>query len=503
MVKVCLVHRYLLGCGLALLLCGGVALTVRVANAQSSREDSTPTLVTLRWGTRPGVSRYRLQLAKDATFSDIILDRVIAGNEYRLTELPPGRYYWRVASLNARRGEFSSAGVIQVPPPAATRPSPTPSAASNSSEAPAITSRGGWYSAIGSVEKTISAHLKTANSSEIVAATTDGRVVALDARLGIALWTSRPTNQTGSAANLHLLPVRARSGTENVLILRGTFATLLEGGSGRELWRLSLAGNAATSSGSGTKIFVVERSLRKLFVVDANGGRLLAAAVLPRNVVGSPLALTYRSEPAVMVALDDGSLHVFDETGRLVGKANLGSSATTSPLLVRTARGELVLVGSRGGLTALTADELVPLGRVAMQDDAPRGNLLAEDLDGDGRPEVMVFTDRGKLMLVKSDEGKIIWEADARRAESAAIADLNGDRRLDVLMAGREGFAFALSGRDGSLIWKDEKASNVATNHAPVAAPRDTIALSTVSGILIIVADPHRTGLRAIEFPKR
>jgi hypothetical protein len=80
---------------------------------------------------------------------------------------------------------------------------------------------------------------------------------------------------------------------------------------------------------------------------------------------------------------------------------------------------------------------------------------------------------------------------------------VNGDRVLDLLLAGREGFAFALSGRDGSVVWKDERASTVATNHAPAASPRETFAVPSASGVLIIAADPNRTGLRAIEFPKR
>ncbi|MGZ5437482.1 MAG: hypothetical protein ACXW3F_15620, partial [Pyrinomonadaceae bacterium] len=78
------------------------------------------------------MSRYRLQLANDATFIDVVFDRVVSGHEYRLNDLPPGRYYWRVASLNAKRGEFSSAGVIEVRANGdAKNPSATPPAVSN------------------------------------------------------------------------------------------------------------------------------------------------------------------------------------------------------------------------------------------------------------------------------------------------------------------------------------------------------------------------------------
>src|SRR5712664_3219346 len=71
----------------------------------------------LRWGARPGVSRYRLQLASDREFNDIIFDRVVSGNEYEVGDLVPGRYFWRVAALSDKPLQFSSAGVIDVSPP--------------------------------------------------------------------------------------------------------------------------------------------------------------------------------------------------------------------------------------------------------------------------------------------------------------------------------------------------------------------------------------------------
>src|SRR5713226_9303312 len=71
----------------------------------------------LHWGARPGVFRYRLQLASDREFNDIIFDRVVSGNEYEVSDLAPGRYFWRVAALSDNPLQFSSAGVIDVSPP--------------------------------------------------------------------------------------------------------------------------------------------------------------------------------------------------------------------------------------------------------------------------------------------------------------------------------------------------------------------------------------------------
>ena len=481
----------------------GPALAGLASAAVVVQDNPPPTSVTLRWGTRPGVSRYRLQLASDSAFSDVIFDRVVSGHVYALNGLIPGRYYWRVAALNAKRGEFSSAGVIDVPANGgAKKTSGTPPAVNNATTT-TVTSRGGWYAAIGDVGRSIIAHLRGPGSSEIVAVTRDSRIVALDATRGVALWTVRSDQKPPFAMNAHVIALRARDGADNVLVLSGKLATLIEGRTGRQLWRTTLPGNAVAAITSGARIFVMDSSLRKMFLVDANLGRVISEMGLPRRAIGNPATITYRGARAVVVALDDGGLHVFDESGKPVTAANAGSPATTAPLIVRTANGELLLVGTRSGLTALATDDLRPLGRVTMKDDVPRGILIAQDLDGVGGAEVVMFTERGRVVVVKSDEGRVVWEADARRAESAAFADVNGDRVLDLLLAGREGFAFALSGRDGSVVWKDERVSTVATNHAPASSPRETFAVPSPSGVLIISADANRAGLRAIEFPKR
>ena len=406
------------------------------------RIDPPPTSVTLRWGARPGVSRYRLQLASDANFHDIVFDRVVSGHEYRLNDLSPARYFWRVASLNARLGEFSSAGVIDVPAKATAKiPSPSPNVNSGNAAKPP---RGVWFAAIGDVARSIVSHMRSPRDSEIVAITTDGRIVALDADRGIALWTFWPRLQNPRGAyqtSAEPVAVWRSSGAEDIAVFFGNVAILIDGSTGRELSRTALPGPAITAVASGAGIFVIDNSLRKLFVMDAKNGKLISESILPHRAVGSPVAMNYAKVRAAMIALEDGSLYVVDESGKVIASSNVGNPATTAPLLVRTSRGELVLVGTRNGLTAMTADELRPLGRVSLSDDTPRGTLQAQDLDGDGRAEVVMFTDRGRVVVVKSDEGKIVWQADARRAQSTAFADVNGDRTLDLLMPGREGFA--------------------------------------------------------------
>ncbi len=462
-----------------------------VQNSGQNNQDGT--VVTVRWGARPGVTRYRLQLAQDAAFGDIVFDRVVAGREYSVSDLAPGRYFWRVAALGARLGEFSSAGVIDVSP-ASSRPNVSATSKNSKTDTNAkIVAAGGWYAAIGNVSDPLLLHLRTANVFDVVGVNSDSRVFALDAARGISLWNTR----IAPGPALVPLAFRTRSGLDNVLIFSGTVAMMLDGRTGREIWRSTLPARAASAVVFKSRIFVIEGSFAKLFIVDGNDGKLIIQSQLPRRAAGTPALLR---EGEVIIALDDGRLQVMDESGKVLRSADAGSPATTSPLFVQSARGGLVLVGTKNGLTALNAADLSLLGRVALVNDAPRGTLFARDLDGDGLAEVLMFTERGRVVVVRSDEGKILWDGDARQAGTVSFADLNKDRVLDLLMAGREGFAFALSGRDGSLLW--EEASGVATNHAPLTMRRSAQVAPSGMGVLLIAGDPARGGLRAVEFSR-
>jgi outer membrane protein assembly factor BamB len=433
--------------------------------------------------------RYRLQLARDAAFSDIVFDRVVSGHEYSVSDLAPGKYFWRVAALGAKLGEFSSAGVIDV---SVASKNPSSSETGKNPKTAKISTGGGWYAAIGNISDPILARLRSPNALDVVGVNSEGRAFALDAGKGIALWSTGVGN--GSSSIMPPVAFKTRSGLDNVLVFSGTVATMLEGRTGHEIWRATLPGPATTAVVLQSRIFIVDNSLLKLFIVDGIDGKLIGQSQLPRRAVGAPALM----ETEVMIALEDGRLQIFDQTGKLTRSADAGSPATTSPVFVRTARGGLVLVGTKSGLTALSAVDLSPLGRVALNNEVPRGTLFARDLDGDGIAEVLMFTDRGRVVVVRSDEGKILWESDARQAARVVFADVNKDRVLDLLLAGREGFAFALSGRDGALLW--EETSGVATNHAPSGARRSAQVAPFGTGVLLIAGDPARGGLRAVEF---
>src|SRR5215471_191506 len=159
------------------LLIFSLVLTVcgRAQATQDSNQQQSNTTVHLRWGERRGVSRYRVQLAADANFRDIVLDRVINGNQTEIDDLAAGNYFWRVAPLTDTLGQFSSAGRIEIKPAAnPTRSSTAPTARAN----PIVTS-GGWRAAVGDLPRPLLAHLFWPGRFEVVDTNSEGVALAV------------------------------------------------------------------------------------------------------------------------------------------------------------------------------------------------------------------------------------------------------------------------------------------------------------------------------------
>src|SRR6266404_3741843 len=509
----CTGHTRVLLLAAAILLSGPLIVLAQGTSISDNNQANT-TEVHLRWGPRPGVSRYRLQLASDSAFGDIVFDRVVAGNDYRISDLPPGRYFWRVAPLTGTLGEFSSAGIIELSKSTPLEsPAPLPistpvSGASRPDAADRIITRGGWRAAVGDIAHPVLAHLRSAAKLDLVGINSEGVTFALDASSGVALWSTRArlkdSKRVGSDSAALLL-VRSRSGLDNIVVFSGVGVSAIEGGSGRELWQTTLpaiasSGTIVSDKGS-ARIVLIDNSGSRAFLLDANNGDLLTQVRLPHRVVGGPVALVGQGQDRILLAYDTGQIEIRDLAGAIVRSGNAGNSATTAPLFIKARRGDFVLVGTRGGLAALTADELSPLGMVAIKEDAPRGTLAAADLDDDGSPEVIFMTERGRVVAVTASDGKILWESVvANESQELAFADVNGDRILDVVLSGGPSFAVALSGRDGAVVWKDNEAPALVANHSVSLAPRSIVAMPYGSGVLLISSDPARTGLRALLF---
>ena len=484
--------------------------------AQEVNQTPTNTTVNLRWGPRPGVARYRLQLAQDRDFADIVFDRVVNGNQTQVSDLAPGRYFWRVAALTVKLGEFSSAGVVDIvarPAEPLRSPIPVPTVASVSPApknppANSIVSSGGWRAAIGDASLPVPAHLRFADRWFVVTTSSDGVTYALDAANGVAVWSARTGSQTsGAISSVPGAPVivPAQSRLDDVVVISGSSLVKVEGSTGRELWRATLPAFISSAIVVGERnsanILVADTSLQRLLFVNSSDGKIISQIKLPGRIVGKPTALDDLARGAFALAYENGQIEIRDSAGAVIRSGTAASQATTPAMMVHGRRGNLVLVGTRDGLTALTADTLQPLGRVALDNDQPRGNLTAEDLDGDGIAEVLMTTVRGHVVAVNAADGKIVWDVEARNDNGTfAFADLNHDGCFEVLTSDGPGLV-ALSGRDGSVVWRDTPGPAIIANHKAAFSSRALTALPSASAAVVIVNEPARGGLRAITFP--
>ena len=493
-----------------------VAMTPRlnVLAQNTSRSVQARTALHLRWSGQEGVLRYRLQLAHDDQFQDIVFDRAVYGTEYVVSELGPGRYFWRVAPAVKETGTFSTPRPVEIVEDAKTDPATTPSS-------PALlpTSNVGWRTTTGSIVQPIVAHLRSASSSDLVGVNADGMVYGIDGASGVALWAARfrptakkgePTGNGGAPAFTPIL-IDGRNGLSNVVVAFEGGVRALEGASGRELWRAALnnrpvfAGVALPEGGGPKTLLIASDNSPSLAVINPETGALISEPKLDAAVMFAPAAFPIADGIAVAFALEGGMIDVRNSRGERVRSIKMDTKITTPPLVIATPRGTIVIVGTENGLISLNAEDLKPMGRIATEGDAPAGLLNSADLDADGAPEVLMLTRLGRLVAVGTTDGKIKWyTSGATDAASTAFADLDSNGVLDVIVAAGQDFARGFSGRDGSLLWKAEGES---TGPAPAPSANQSRALVTAtvgdgSGVFVVGTDTSRTGLRAIGLPR-
>lgn len=68
------------------------------------------------WHARPFVETYRLQISTDKEFSDVVRDLSVGANRYQMSELPSGKYFWRVSVRDRKplRNIWSSSRAIVI-----------------------------------------------------------------------------------------------------------------------------------------------------------------------------------------------------------------------------------------------------------------------------------------------------------------------------------------------------------------------------------------------------
>ncbi|MDQ3818329.1 MAG: PQQ-binding-like beta-propeller repeat protein [Acidobacteriota bacterium] len=294
----------------------GLLAVAPLVSAQSGRQTAqtqnktqptqNKTSLHVVWPGQQGVLRYRLQVARDQEFRDIVFDRAVFGTEYLIADLAPGSYYWRVAPAVKETGTFTTPRrvVITDRPTSDMAPEVRPTASSTAPPATVIDT--GWRTTTGPVTLPLIAHLRSASSNDLVGVNADGMVYGLDGTNGVALWTARfrpnakqgePTGNGGAAPFTPVL-IDGRNGTTNVIVAFDGGVRAIEGATGRELWRATLAnrpisGAIASPESGGPRTLLIASDKSTLAVLNPDNGKSTGEVKLDAPVIaeGAPFPM--------------------------------------------------------------------------------------------------------------------------------------------------------------------------------------------------------------------
>ena len=68
----------------------------------------------ITWASHKGVKTFSLQIANDEQFQDVLSDRLVDGSEYLVTDLSPGKYFWRVARVVSNDSTVAGVRALEV-----------------------------------------------------------------------------------------------------------------------------------------------------------------------------------------------------------------------------------------------------------------------------------------------------------------------------------------------------------------------------------------------------
>ena len=86
-------------------------------------------------------------------------------------------------------------------------------------------------------------------------------------------------------------------------------------------------------------------------------------------------------------------------------------------------------------------------------DYAVESSPAIADIDGDGKLEIIVGSDDGKVYAINND-GTLLWSFTTgdRVRSSPAIADIDGDGKLEIIVGSDDGKVYAIN-NDGTKLW--------------------------------------------------
>jgi outer membrane protein assembly factor BamB len=215
----------------------------------------------------------------------------------------------------------------------------------------------------------------------------------------------------------------------------------------------------------------------------------------------------------------DSNIYVLNAAdGSLVWKRNMGGCNDAAPIIYD--------VDSSGQLDVILASSCNPVltcfngknGTTKWQtafggSDSPPS---IADIDGDGKPEILVGDFEGYLNCFTADSGKLKWrvavDTNSTIEASPALVDINGDGHPDIIVCtwayGGNGDSTAIYAYDGvthKLIWKDPRPTDKIYHGAAfgniIENGKPQLAISSYDGHVYLLNGPNDSLIWAYPTP--
>jgi RHS repeat-associated protein len=188
-------------------------------------------------------------------------------------------------------------------------------------------------------------------------------------------------------------------------------------------------------------------------------------------------------EPEIVISAIGDALYVLDHLGSVEFSEPLGTDFPTVPILadltndgvldivVAEAWNLRVLDYQNGGVEVWDRELPDPIN--VLGGAGAFGSPAIADLDGDGRPEVII--NWGHVVEALQDDGTLLWRyetgrTDLYRPSPVTVADVTGDGQIDIVTASAISSGFIIQNHlmmvidaGGSLIWEQNVADGTAS----------------------------------------
>ena len=264
------------------------------------------------------------------------------------------------------------------------------------------------------------------------------------------------------------------------------FATLdmdviaLDGSTGFELWRFFDAETEIVhapvslflnNDRTEDVVFSTRRGI--LYAIDGSNGWGLWRKALPGRLAGPPCIgdLDGDHERDIVVLTRDGTLSAYGRDGRLLFSWKTEGSYSVPPTIGDTdgdGRNDIVLMNTEGLLRVFEGSTRREKWSILSQEGPITGRIALADLEEDGAMEVVLPSLSGAVLVLNGVNGEIrgLYNCGSRIWTTPLIRDLNRDRIKEIVVGTEGGELFALQvagSRKGFLSFRSS--FWVATHH--------------------------------------